>query len=288
MVGEVADDKITIIDGHVLVTVESWGMLIIEIGESSSTSSDSTPTPTPTPTPLPIPQALVGKIIFLSNRSGGPKPLPEPLVYVIDPDGSNLAVLNDDTFYKTALARDSYSADQRNLAFVADIRRYLSPAAKQGAYELVQAIFTYNYDHNLAEQITFFGAGEAWDPAWSPTREQIALVSDDDQHAEIWIFNRDGSGWLQLTETNEALFATEIGKNTSIPDQENGHPSWSPDGSQIVFWSSLDRRRQILVMDADGSNVYSLSPTRYDDWDPVWVKYTDPARPTPVLMIDGK
>jgi hypothetical protein len=36
-------------------------------------------------------------------------------------------------------------------------------------------------------------------------------------------------------------------------------------------------------MNADGSGLYSLSHTGFNDWDPVWIKYTDPARdPTQV------
>lgn len=237
--------------------------------------------PSPTPTPLPIPQELVGKILFLSNRSGGPQPLSEPLVYAIDPDGSNLAVLNDDTFYRLASARDAYSADQRYRTFTRDVSRYYGQPPEQ---ELALAIFYYDYQSNVTEQATFFGTGDAWDPVWSPTQEQIALVSDVSQHAEIWIANRDGSGQLQLTDTNGDLFAREIGKNTFVDDDRNGHPSWSPDGFKIVYWSLQSGHRQIWVMNADGSNAYSLSTTGYDDWGPIWVKYTDPPR-EPVLGI---
>jgi len=227
--------------------------------------------PTPTPTPLPIPQALVGKIIFLSDRSGGPQPLPEPLVYVIDPDGSNLAVLTDYTFYNTALARDTYSADQQYRAFVRELGE-------------VPAIFYFDYHDYLAKPITLFDVDYgAWEPVWSPTQEQIAVVSDASGDDEIWIANRDGSGLRRLTETNEAYNAREGGKNTFIPEV-NGHPSWSPDGSKIVFWSNRTGREQIWVMNADGSNPYLLSPSRYNDWNPIWVKYTDPAR-EPVFGI---
>jgi Tol biopolymer transport system component len=228
--------------------------------------------PSPTPTPLPIPRELAGKIIFLSNRSGGPQPLPEPLAYVIDPDGSNLAVLTDYTFYNTALARDTYSADQQYRAFVKDSND-------------VPAIFYFDYHDNLVRPITFFDfdAGGAWDPAWSPTQEQIAFVSSASMHEEIWITNRDGSGLRRLTETDEAQTASESGKDTFVPEVK-GHPSWSPDGSKIVFWSTRTGRQQIWVMNADGSNAYSLSPSSYDDWNPVWVKYTDPAR-EPVFGI---
>lgn len=227
--------------------------------------------PSPTPTPLPIPQELVGKIMFLSNRSDGPQPLPEPLVYVMDADGSNLAVLNDYTFYNTALARDTFSADQQYRAFVKEV-------------DGVPAIFYFDYRENLVKQITFFGEGqEAWDPVWSPTQEQIAFVSDASGDEEIWTANRDGSGLRRLTETNEAYNARESGKDTFIPEV-NGRPSWSTDGSKIVFWSNRTGRPQIWVMDADGSNDYSLSTGNYDDWNPIWIKHTDPAR-EPVFDI---
>lgn len=217
-----------------------------------------TPLPTPTPTPLPIPQELVGKILFLSNRSGGPQPLSQPLVYVIDPDGSNLAVLTDVTFYNTALARDTYSADQRYRAFVREVGR---------GEDEVPIIFSYDYHYAVEEQVTFFKNGVAWGPVWSPTQEQIAFVSNVSGSDEIWTIHRDGSDARQLTD-----------------GAGSWHPSWSPDGSKIVFWSNRYAHRQILVMDADGSNAYSLSTTEYHDWNPIWVKYTDPAR-EPVLGI---
>jgi len=232
--------------------------------------------PSPTPTSLPIPQGLVGKILFLSNRSGGPLPLPEPLVYAIDPDGSNLAVLNDDTLYRAALAREPYSADQRYRTFAQEVARFYGRLKER---EMALAIFYDDYHYKVTEQVTFFGTGDAWDPVWSKASDQIAFVSNVNRHAEIWISNRDGSGQQQLTQTDEAVFAREPGKNTFIfEDEENSHPSWSPDGSKIVFGSTRSGQRQIWVMNADGSNAYSLSTTSHEDWDPVWIKYTDPAR----------
>jgi hypothetical protein len=226
---------------------------------------------TPTATPQTAPSALVGKIAFLSNRSGGP----QPLVYVIDPDGSNLAVLTDRVVYDAAVARDRYSADQRFRVFVKDALRF------DGKY--VPALYLYDYFYNVEDQLTHFGAGQAWDPVWSPAREQIAFVSNDSSDDEIWIVNRDGTNLQQLTRSNVEFNAREAGKDTFLPEV-NGHPSWSPDGSQIVFWSNRTGNRQIWIMNADGSNPYSLSTTSYDDWNPVWIKYTDPARdPVPNL-----
>jgi TolB protein len=51
------------------------------------------------------------------------------------------------------------------------------------------------------------------------------------------------------------------------------HPTFSPDGSQIVFYSNRGSgRRQLWVMNADGSNQRVLLPSAYNDWDPVWIK----------------
>jgi hypothetical protein len=249
------------------------------------TSELPTPAPTPTPTPTPqfIPSELVGKIAFLSDRAyhtnarteraEGEEALPlgEPLVYVIDPDGGNLALLTERWPYDLALERDAFSSDQRFRVFVKDAIIDTGRTNALGGVVPIQirlpALFFYDFFYEVEDQITHFGAGIAYDPAWSPTAEQIAFVSNDSSNDEIWIINRDGSGALQLTRDEYNWW--------------DKHPSWSPDGSKIVFWSNRTGNRQIWVMDADGSNLYSLSRTGFNDWDPVWIKYTDPPRPLP-------
>ncbi len=205
---------------------------------------------TPSPTPPPIPGVLLGQIAFLSNRSGGPEPLKDPLVYLIDPTGSSLAVMTDRAIYDAAVARDSYSADRRFRVLVKNAQRFDG--------QRVPALYFYDALYQVEDQITHFGAGIAYDGVWSPVREQIAFVSNDSGNDEIWVINRDGSGALQLTRDEYSWW--------------DKHPSWSPDGSQLVFWSNRTGRRQIWVMNADGSNLHSLSRTGYDDWDPVWIK----------------
>lgn len=238
------------------------------------------PAPTPTPTPRLIPPELVGKIAFLSDRAYHSDartqraegelalPLGEPLVYVMDPDGSNLALLTDRWPYDLALERDTYSADQRYRVFVKDAIINTGMETSEGEITPVQlrvpTLFFFDFFYKVEGQITYFGAGIAYDPAWSPTSDQIALVSDDSGNDEIWVINRDGTGALQLTRDEYARW--------------DKHPSWSPDGSQIVFWTNRNGNRQIWVMNADGSNPRPLSRTGFNDWDPVWIKYSDPPR----------
>ncbi len=232
-----------------------------------------TPAPTlditPGPTP-PIPPELIGKIAFKSNRTGREE------FYVINPDGSELALLTNRWAYNMAELADTYSADGRFRVFVKDFPRYIGTGNSQEQDKVVRedvpALFWYDAHYKVEEQLTFFGTGVAYNGVWSPTAEQITFVSNSSSDDEIWIVNRDGSNLRQLTESNEAYNAREIGKDTFIPEV-NRHPSWSPDGSQIVFWSNRTGHGQIWVMDADGSNLYSLSRTGFSDWDPVWIKY---------------
>ena len=51
------------------------------------------------------------------------------------------------------------------------------------------------------------------------------------------------------------------------------HPTFSPDGSQIVFWSNQTTgHKQLWIMDVDGGNRSILLNSPYNDWDPVWIK----------------
>jgi TolB protein len=197
----------------------------------------------------------VGKIAFLSDRAGGD----ESLVYVIDPDSSNLALLTDRWPYDLARERDAYSVDLRFRVFVRDAVHW-----DNGVAMMLPALYFRDYFYQVEEQITHFGGGIAYDPSWSPTSEQIVFVSDDSKNDEIWVINRDGSGAVQLTRNQW---------------EWDKHPSWSPDGGQVVFYSNRTGTNQIWIMSKDGSEqrlLMDLNP--YNDWNPVWIKYTDPPR----------
>jgi Tol biopolymer transport system component len=199
------------------------------------------------------------------------------LSYVIDPDGGNLALLNDRWPYNLAVERDAFSTDQRFRAFVKDAVVDTGWGNDSDAVPVqarVPAIYFYDFFYKVEEQLTHFGVDRnhrpiAYEPVWSPTAEEIDFVSNDTGNDEIWAINRDGSGARQLTNDQYSWW--------------DKHPSWSPDGSKIVFWSNRTGNRSIWVMDADGDNPYCLSRTGYNDWDPVWIKYAVPPRP-----LDGE
>ena len=73
-------------------------------------------------------------------------------------------------------------------------------------------------------------------------------------NSEVFVAESDGSNQRNLT--NHPAF--------------DGWPSWSPDGSQIVFASNRRANYQIFVMNADGSNVRLVANTEGRATEPRW------------------
>jgi Tol biopolymer transport system component len=92
-----------------------------------------------------------------------------------------------------------------------------------------------------------------YSPALSPDGTQVAFYATSrDRDNEIYVINTDGSGLTRLTNRE--------GEDTA--------PSWSPDGSRILYISSVfttGAYLNIFVMDADGSNPHPL--TNFTDTD---------------------
>jgi Tol biopolymer transport system component len=88
------------------------------------------------------------------------------------------------------------------------------------------------------------------DPAWSPDGGRIAWSQADSTDCRgcpstIWSMNGDGSGAHALTSPTESTWDTG--------------PSWSPDGTQIVFSrSTISGFGRLLVVPAAGGTVRDL------------------------------
>ena len=97
------------------------------------------------------------------------------------------------------------------------------------------------------------------------TNGKIAFISDRDGDWEIYVMDADGSNQTRLT--NNVGVVLQGGPHSTL--QESG-PSWSPDGSKILFTSDQDGDTEIYVMNADGSNQTKLTDNEVPDWQSSW------------------
>jgi len=114
---------------------------------------------------------------------------------------------------------------------------------------------TWVANKDLSDQVklTSESADSGW-AVWKPGGAKLAFESNhtdpdpDDTNAinDIFTMNPDGSGIVKLTHSEDV---------SDVAD-------WSPDGSQIAFGSDRHNdawKREIHVMDADGTNVRRLT-----------------------------
>jgi TolB protein len=106
------------------------------------------------------------------------------------------------------------------------------------------------------------------DADWSPDGQKIAFTSHsifdnplNSVTTEIYVINPDGTGLTRLT----------------FNDYEERAPSWSPDGSRIVFVASVGthpgtpgQKFEICVMNADGTNFVQLTDNSVFDGTPTF------------------
>jgi TolB protein len=95
------------------------------------------------------------------------------------------------------------------------------------------------------------------EPAWSGDGKQIVFVSgrDDPNKPAIYVMDADGGNQRLLVKVEGALC--------------NG-PAWSPDGTRIAFFSSLGGHYGLHLVNADGSNLTSLTPDENNNLRPAW------------------
>lgn len=206
-------------------------------------------------TPIPPEAGVVGNIVYFTDREN----VKEPQIYVMSKDGIPAGKLTGDDLYLVASARDLFSPDR---AFQLDVSRDPGALWKINLLDVAKLI----YSPLIVEDINAKGIG-AYHPSWSPLGDKIAFVSERTGYSEIYVFEVRTGRITRLT--------------TTLRDPKRGyppynkHPSWSPDGTKIIFSSDRDTdppRFQIYIMNADGTGLRNLSPDGFSDWDPIWVK----------------
>jgi len=175
-------------------------------------------------------------------------------IWVVNPDGSGERQV---TSSATTKARPSWSPDARRLVFIL-VGNPGNPTDPQPQIGIVDADgvnerrLTVDDRTNVCAESdggtrVLETAHDANAPAWSPVDDRIAFWSGIENHyGQVWTTNADGTDSRQLTEETK--------------HSNNDDPSWSPDGTKILFSTGRSGQNEPWVMDADGRNEMRLFP----------------------------
>jgi TolB protein len=108
---------------------------------------------------------------------------------------------------------------------------------------------------NMHRWIDFFvrfadGRGDEQAPAFSPDDTQIAFVSARDGGFDLYTRPAGGGPLKQLTATQADEY----------------YPTWSPDGTKIVYSNGYGPQARLSVIDADGTHQATLGDGYSPDW----------------------
>jgi Tol biopolymer transport system component len=103
-----------------------------------------------------------------------------------------------------------------------------------------------------------------WDPTWSPDGEALLFASDMEGSIQLYTIHWDGK---------------QLRRVSSLPALR-GRSDWSNDGRHIVTYSGAPWKREVYLLNADGTNARVLSPAGGNSQGPSfspdgqWVAFT--------------
>ena len=179
------------------------------------------------------------------------------------PDGSKIAFVNKKDIY----VMNPDGSNQINLTNTPDeFENYptWSPDCKKIAFLCPRGMYKMNPDGSDRITLTQPESSGA-ELAWSPDGYKIAFRHGFLGHypayitppppPEIYVFDIHENNLIALTNDNYV----------------DDHPSWSPDGSKIVFHSWRESEMaQIYIMNSDGSGIKRITNRNHGDIEPAW------------------
>jgi TolB protein len=186
-------------------------------------------------------------------------------VYVVDPDGRNLTQL---TYDNTLTLSPSWAPDGKFLVYTQYVTQR---GGKRG---------TVLKKHNLAtggRQVLSSREGMNSGAAWSPKGTPIAMTLSFNGRPEIYFVNPNGSG--EPEPFSRGIRVKRISGDGFQPDYPtllfDVEPSWSPDGSKIVFSSARSGSPMVYTVDVASKIANQLTFAGKYNATPAWSPRND-------------
>lgn len=213
------------------------------------------------------------KILFVSEPSGNEEIYEAcKSIWVMNSDGSDKKQL---TAFETNDILPSWSPDGSKIAYVSsrytvktmsDLYRETYVFRPEFKEQLNRSIWVMNSNGSDKTQLTT-AIESCGRPVWSPDGSKIAFISGSGHYpSDLLVMNSDGSNLKKLTAIKNTEQIMSRFQVISIFKRYFLSPTWSPDGTKILFVSN----ESIYVINSNGSNKMQLTTNETCAKSPAW------------------
>ena len=193
------------------------------------------PTPAATPTPSEIPFVIA----TTQNISNNEEPIGK-IVYTCQVQGDEICMVNADGSDWERLTNQPSASNYAS--FAPDGNSVLFVGRRTGNTE----IYELNLSTREISQLTQLKK-EVGAPEISPDNKLIAFTYRPSNNiARLWIMNRDGSNPHEFYGSS---------------NQESHNPTWSPDGTEILFAMGKGENNKLYIIGSDGQDPRVVNET---------------------------